>query len=310
MFVFLITLPSCFVMDSFLEEDKPSLPLPLDVVVKDSIYHYIQSKKADNQKYLSYGYQPMKIIVPQAIKNLEKWESRKGGLEFDQNIVDQQINYFDSIIKKKKLSRKISVEHVFSLRENANVSGELQSVDFILSNELKVIDLQPKFKTNLSTKEEKVFAKFYYQATILKSSSYEESQKLSRKFYDYFKTEWEAKDNVLDKSVFLSHIINVVTVVDSLNVLDVQVVAEKSLLEYMLEKRTDIEKYKVIDFSALYQIDESKEDEGYYFFHTFSFENEGEPDNMSVYVKFNSFYEVKRIVETNQSYDVLERYRK
>ncbi|MFK8037764.1 MAG: hypothetical protein AB8B74_05700 [Crocinitomicaceae bacterium] len=307
--ILLASLQSCFVVDGMLEEGKPNPVLPLDIVVKDSIYHYIQTQKDDTQKYLSFGYKPMKIIVPQTIKDLEKWKSRKGQAEFDQGLVDKKIKYFDTIVESKKLSRKISTEHLFSLREKGDTLAELQLVNFILSNEINVVDYQPIYRVELTTEEEKIFAKFYYQRPIIKAYSYEESQKLSKEFYNYFKTEWESKENSLDKSLFLKHIINVVTIVDRVNEVDVQSITENTLFKYMEDKRPDINMYNVIDFSPLYQISETKEDEGFYFFHTFNFENEGRTDEMTIYVKFNSFYEVERIVETNQSYDVLEKYR-
>ena len=72
-----LVLPSCFIANDLFLEEEPKLNLPLEVVVKDSVYHFIQSQKSPSQKYLSYDFEPMKIIVPQEIKNLEKWSAKK-----------------------------------------------------------------------------------------------------------------------------------------------------------------------------------------------------------------------------------------
>ncbi|MFK8044078.1 MAG: hypothetical protein AB8B72_01185 [Crocinitomicaceae bacterium] len=303
----LISLPSCFVADSLFIEEEPQLALPFDVIVKDSVYLFIQKNKKPDEKYLSYGYEPLKIIVPQIIKEKEKWEGRRGVAGFDPAVVEQKIAEKDSIIKQNNLKKKISIDHTFSLRDINDSVASVQEVNFILSNELNVIDYNPIYQASVTEEEERIFAKFLYETPILKAYSYSESQELSESFYNFFKEEWGRKNNSLDKSRFLKHTLFVVKEVDEINLFDVQQVSQASLKNYIKANRTDIENYSPLDFSPLYEINEDDTLTGYYFFHTFMFLNEEEAQKMSVYVKFNPFYEVERIVETNQVYDVYEK---
>ena len=308
LFALTFTLPSCFIAnDLFLEEEEPKLSLPLEVVVKDSVYRYIQSKKGINQKYLSYGYEPLKVIVPKEVKNKEMWESRKDVLGFDQEEVNNKIAYYDSIVKTKKLSRKISIEHTFSLRERGDSLLDLQSINFILSNQLEVIDFIPRYQINLDVEEEKAFAKFYYESPIIKAYTYSESQSLSKNFYSFFKDEWNVKKSNIERGAFLEHIVDVVKLVQSENEFDIQSVSQTLLVDYMKKNRSDIIGYEPIDFSPLYEINEDEKLEGYYFFHTFNFQNNDKTEPLSVYVKFNRFYEVEKIIETNESYQPIEK---
>ena len=300
----LTALPSCFVVDTLLEEDEPQLTLPFEVIVKDSIYHYIQRGKSRDQKYLSYGYEPLKIIVPQTLKDIELWESRRGQSSFNQQMVEQKIAILDSIRRAQNLKRKISQEHIFSLNNRKDAFTDVQRVIFTLSNELNVIDLKPVYQVQLTTNQERLFAKFFYETPIIKAYSYTESQKLSKSFYQYFKDELNRKDNIFDRNNFLMHIIRVLESVSVDNTFNVQTVAQASLMDYMTKKRADIVGYTPKDFSALYEINEDDNLIGYYFFHTFMYEIDDNVEVMSIYVKFNPFYEVKRITETDQDYDV------
>ncbi len=306
-FLISFILSSCFIADDiFLEEEEPELTLPLEVIVKDSIYHYILSQKGENQRYLSYGYEPLRVIVPEEIKIKERWENRQNVLGFDPEMVNSKIAYYDSIVKARNLSRKISMVHTFSLREIGDTVLDLQSINFILSNELSVLDFVPSYMVNLSLEEEKVFAKFNYDTPILKAYSYSESQSLSKKFYGFFKQELSNKENSIERGLFLRHIIEVVTLVDEKNEFDVQQVSQSLLIDHMKKNRQDIIDYNPIDFSPLYEINEEENLVGYYFFHTFKFKNVDEADKLSVYVKFNQFYEVERIIETDQPYEAFE----
>jgi len=303
----LFCLQSCFVADSLLLEDEPQLALPFDVIVKDSVYFFIQNNKKPDERYLSYGYEPLKIIVPQIIKDKEKWESRRGVSGYDPAIVEQNIAEKDSIIKQNNVMKKIIIDHTFSLSDKNESSASLQKVNFVLSNELNVIEYNPYYQTYLTEEEERIFAKFLYETPILKAYSYSESRSLSESFYEFFKEEWNQKNNSLDKSAFLNHILLVVKVVDEVNEFDVQRVAQASLENHIKTKRTDIDGYVSVDFSPLYEISEADTLAGYYFFHTFNYQNDKQAEEMSVYVKFNTFYQVERIVETSEDYDVYEK---
>lgn len=301
-----ISLPSCFVVDTLLEEDEPVLALPFEVVVKDSIYSYIQRGKSANQKYLSYGYEPIKVIIPQTLKDLEMWQGRKGQSGYDQIMVTQKIATLDSIRIAQNLKRKISQNHIFSLNNRKDTFIDIQKVNFILSNELEVKDLTPFYEVQIPTEQERLFAKFFYETPILKAYSYAESQKLSKSFYQYFKNELNLKKNIIDRNNFLKHIILILEGVNKSNLFEVQSVTQDVLKRYMRSTRPDIERYLPINFSELYEINENDELVGYYFFHTFSYLNDGSSEEMSIYVKFNPFYEVERITETNQEYDVFK----
>lgn len=296
-------LPSCFVADDLFLEEEEVLPLPFEVIVKDSVYFYIKANKALDQKYLSYGYDPLKIIVPKTLKDLELWKGRQNSPDYNQVEVSKAIAELDSIRVAKNLKRQITINHVFSINDQKDSVVNLQKVNFILSNELEVVDYVPLYQIEVSEKQEGLFAKFHFKSPILKAYSYEESRNLSNAFYDYFEEEWLKKDNALDRSYFLKHILQIMELVDMSNEFDVQFIAEQVLISHMRLNRSDIVNYKPIDFSQLYEINEDETLTGYYFFHTFNYQIDDQIEQMSVYVKFNPFYEVERIVESNQEYD-------
>jgi hypothetical protein len=222
---------------------------------------------------------------------------------YDQIEVAKKIKELDSIRIVQNLKRQISINHVFSINDRRDSTVNLQNVNFILSNELEVIDYVPLYQIEISENEERLFAKFFFKSPILKAYSYEESRRLSTTFYTYFEEEWLKKDNALDRSYFLKHILQIIELVDMTNEFDVQLVAEQVLISHMRTNRSDIVNYKPIDFSQLYEINENETLTGYYFFHTFNYQIDDQTEQMSVYVKFNPFYEVERIVESNQEYD-------
>ena len=76
--------------------------------------------------------------------------------------------------------------------------------------------------------------------------------------------------------------------------------------EYMMEDKAGIDHYQPMRFSELYESTEA-DGNGYYLFHTFSYQNDTIPDTLSVYVKYNTFYEIERVIETDQTYSVLKK---
>lgn len=292
---------SCFIADDYFKvEEEPQVPM--EWVVKDSVTAYVKRRMAHTQTYLNYGFGDVVVREPAALSNLNKWQSRLGNPNYDQVQTCEEIEKNEAIVKERNLQRTIEIEHVFSLRKPGAKNSEVNRIKFLLDENFNVTGLDPVYYATLSEAEEEVFANFFYESPLIKGYTYEESEQLSQSFYQFYKDHLNGLPTIKARSAFLKHALGVFEDVLKYKAFDQQRVAELMATNYLKSSEQSITAYESVNFSPLYQINESDQLIGYYFFHTFRFENQEAKDSMQVYVKFTPYYEVVSVFETDQNY--------
>lgn len=297
--ILVLVLQSCFVADDiFLEEIEPKKSLT--EVVEDSVEAYIRRNALPSQDYLYYKFDNFKVIVPQELASYELWQKRIGDKYYNQERVKSKISYYDSIVNANDSKRSMKIDHIFSLRNKKDSLGELSNITFSLNHEVVVQSLKPIFYVEISDDEEKAFAKYHYKAPIIKAYSYEESKEKSNALYSFFEKKLNSIESFNEKNDFLKHTLKVISLIMVDNEFDQQLITESIAQDYFITKRTDIENYKTIDFSDLFQIKDGEDLKGYYFYHNFSYEYLEKIDTMQLYIRFDPYYEVESVFEVAQ----------
>ncbi|MFD1551874.1 hypothetical protein DNU06_01755 [Putridiphycobacter roseus] len=299
---FIFLLQSCFVADSIFEEPQTVLD-PMEFVVKDSISAYVKRMKSEDEVYLNYGFEPLKVVVPKSIAEQKSWKSKLGDPTFDQVEAAQQFHYYDSLVKKNNLKRKITQVHTFSLRGDDRKVSNLMKVNFVLSEDFSVVDIIPIYEIDLTNDEEKVFANYYYESPIIAGYTYEESKKLSYDFYQYFENYLNQLGTSFEKSKFVKHMVTVFGYTMKDRAFNVQNVCESLTRNYIVAEFSDTIGYQSTNFSSVYEIKADEKLIGYYLLHQFSYNGDLDTDSMTVYVRFTPYYEVDKLYETDQDYE-------
>jgi hypothetical protein len=298
----------CFIADEFLlPPEKPTEKTQtLQQKSEASVKHYLIINKGSD-RYDPYGFGELKIIKPIEIKELERLEAEYKATKIEQTAKD--IDSLKTYISKNRLERRVEIEHFFTLKDSLNPTHiDVLESKFILNDTLGVIGVNPQLAIELEPEREDVLVYYFFEYTIFLAETYQSSKELSKKFYDFFKSQLEELKGIREKSDFLEHVLNLCAYVKQNGEFEPETILRQNVASYILEKRKDITAYRPFIFSTLFakQSDEKENNsdpQGYYFFHKFIGSYENETDTNVVMVEFSKYYEIEKIYQMERPYD-------
>ncbi len=306
--IFLFAIPlfglnSCFIAEDFLLPDPEPEEVPLQQKAEEVIVQYIQAGAPGNT-YKSYWFTPVRVIeTPESIR------IREIDTKLDQRTADSTRLRFErdslaSRIARYKLNTRLKTMHLFTLTDD---KGQIHicRINFSVDDTLQVVETDPEILLSISDSYAQIYDYFETEATLLYAETYGQSQQLSHEFYAFFKQHLEQLTTCNERSEFLGHALKLCRMAKVQNQFDQQKFLEYLVADYILEKRQDIENYIGMNFTKLYEEEDTENSvgDGYYFFHKFSGSFQGISDTHAVMIQFSPWYEIDGIYQLEPPYD-------
>lgn len=293
-------LHGCIFADAVFEEQKEPV-IPLQIQSEQAVSKYIKDN-SDGRKYNSYGYTEIIIHKPKEIVELESLEKRKRDQTSKNEELDSLIVKQKKYIQVNRIERTIEIEHFFTLKDSLGNLQVFESV-FILNDTIGVKSIQPKITLPLAGDYEKTLNYYFYEYTIFHSSTYDDSKRISKEFYQFFKAKLETFEEVGAKSNFLRHTLYLCHEVMERGAFDQQLILEEMTKNYLLTNQREVQNYEEIAFSPLYQSEKKgfESESGYYFFHKFSGTYQSVTDTHVVWIGFTPYYELESILQVDKN---------
>lgn len=297
---FTMLLTSCFFADDIFDPPTPKEPT-LQELSEKSIQEYLQAKTEFT--YMPYGFNTIKIVKPIEIVEVEKLEEQKRNQGYSNAELDSSIAKKRRFIEAKQIERTIVVDHFFTFTDSLK-NTIVYETQFTLNDTLGVKNVQAKIKQEIEPDYVSILSFFFYEKPIFLATSFQESKLLSQNFYAFFKEELERKKDLFEKSEFLLHALKITREVKIKGEFQQQEVLERFVKRHMDENRPDIEEYKSLLFSDLFQTNKDDSDEilGYYFFHKFIGEFKEVTDTNVVLIEFTPYYEIDQIYQMDRPF--------
>ena len=293
----LFTTYGCIIADEVVN-NKSEYSGSLASKVKTAISDYIKKEYKDYQ-YYKYGFSKLVIHKPIELVKKDSLLKLKPKTLEQKNNLKKSIDSLTLLIDKKQISYWIEMDHFFNVKNKKSKQIELYEATFYLNDSFQVIKTKPLVFIELSNKEEVIFSDFFFESPIFYANTYLESQEMSHKFYEFFKTELENKKGITEKSNFIKHIIWVCDEVKTEKSFKLNEIFKK-LTIISFSNNQQIKNYKPLGFSNVFEIKEDNVLKNYYFFHKFSHSKANSMVEDAVYVAFTPYYELTDVFQLEQ----------
>jgi hypothetical protein len=293
------SLSSCYFVDDIFDPPAQKEASLYDRA-QEAISTYLNNQKT--YVYNPFGFGELVIKKPIDLVELERLEADYAinpTIELDSAITKKK-----DLIKAYKIERTIELDHFFTLKDTSGAMTVYETT-FVLNDTLGVKNVSAKIKLKLEDKYHSILEAFFFERPIFLTTSYQDSKVLSQNFYAFFKSELERRPAIEDKSAFLLHALQVSRQIRLKGKFDQQYVLEKKAESHLKQNRPDLSNYERIKFSELYQTnsENSKEVDGYYFFHKFIGSFNENMDTNVILIEFNPYYEIDQIYQMDKPFD-------
>ena len=294
------SLTSCFFVDDIFDPPTPEEP-SLQELSEKSVQSFLSKKQGVT--YMPYGFSEIKINKPIEIIELEALQKQKQEQSLNNANLDLNIAQKKLLIEENNIERTVVVDHFFTFTDAAKQTTVYETT-FTLNDTLGVKDLRAKIKQEIEPDYVSILSFFFYEKPIFLGSSFQESKILSQNFYAFFKAELERKELISDKSSFLLHALEITREIKIKGEFQQQNTLERMVTNFITKERGDIENYKNIEFSNLFETknEENESVQGYYFFHKFMGKFDGTLDTNVVLIEFNPFYQIDEIYQMDRPF--------
>jgi hypothetical protein len=289
-FLFLLFVTyGCFIADEVIN-NKSDYSGSLSNRVKNAISKYVKDEYKDYQ-YYKYGFSDLIIHKPQELFKIDSLKSITPKSTQQKHQIQKSVDSLNATIKTNQIKYWLEMDHVFNIKNKITKKIELFEARFYLNDSIQVVRTKPLMFLELSQVEEVIYSDFFFETPIFYATTFTESQNLSHNFYSYFKIELETKKNISEKSNFLKHIIWICGEVKQKGEFKLDAILKKLTVKNFSENK-EINNYKALAFSEVFEIKEDNILKNYYFFHKFSHSKTGTLVQDAVYITFSTYYEL------------------
>jgi len=303
-FIFLLfSTYGCFIADEAIN-NKSEYSGSLSNKIKSTISKYVKDEYKDYQ-YYKYGFSDLIIHKPEELVKLDSLKNIKPKSTEQKHQLQKRIDSLNNFIKTNQIKYWLEIDHVFNIKNKSTKQIELYEATFYLNDSIQVKKVKPLMFLELSRADEVIYSDFFFEMPIFYANTYSESQNLSHNFYSYFKTELETKKSISEKSNFLRHIIWICREVKQKGKFQLDDILKKLTVKNLSEN-TEINNYKPLEFSKVFETKEDNILKNYYFFHKFSHSKADTLVKDAVYISFFSPYYI--LTEIYQLEKPIEQY--
>jgi hypothetical protein len=298
--IFCLPLSSCYFTDDIFDPPEKK-EKSLQERAEKGVSNYLTTEITE--KYKPYGFGKLIIHKPIEIQELEKLQLEKSNANENNPKLDSSIAQKERFIRKNNIERTLEIEHFFTLTDSLGRTKIFETT-FELNDTLKVIDFDASIMLPIPSEYREILTYYFYEYPIFYSNSYEQSKKLSRDFYAFFKTELENRKGLTTKSDFLLHALNMCYQVKDMGSFNQKEILGNNVSVYIKKEKKEITEYSSLKFSDLYESTPGLNEEktGYYFFHKFIGKFNDQLDTNVVLIEFNPFYEISNIYQMDRPF--------
>lgn len=294
-----ISLHSCLIADDIFYENNGVSMGNLQTKIESNIQNSLKENDSIAD-YLPYEFTDVKIHKPLEMALVDSLTELKGKNRTDE--VTHQIDSLETLIAENEIEYILETDHYYQFSIPNTDSTYIRESKFMLNQKLELIYELPLLQIETNSEKSEIFYDYFYEEAIFRLGDYQTNYMASIQFYRFFKAQINQINSPYLKSKFLDHTLYLCQKIKDQGEFDQNRVL-KEITYQTISENPELPNYQSIEFSDLYEINESEEVVGYYFFHKFSTSTQSQTDTLVYYVGFNPYYQVVDLRAMQEPYN-------